>query len=192
MKPTFLALIMILCVTTDASADERPWSLGFSAGIAGEDFDDTEGLDFDNGGIYGTRLGFQLNERFAVEAEVERFASFDGDGNVPGLGRVSAEIDGWIVSANGRFYLSTSGARPYLLAGVGYMRADIDLSARSLGVAASVSDDDSSAVFQLGVGATLPVNDSWLLELEGTYRRPTSDLRDLCFWTTSLALQYRF
>jgi len=76
--------------------------------------------------------------------------------------------------------------------GIGYLDAEVDMTARSLGLGLSTSEDESSAVWQAGAGLDVFVSEQWLLELEAAYKLPTSDLDDFDFWTVGLSLQYRF
>ena len=47
-------------------------------------------------------------------------------------------------------------------------------------------------VFQVGLGIDLQVSDSWFVELEGVYKFPTRELRDLRFYTIGGSVQFRF
>lgn len=193
---TWLIATTLLCVAPAAHAQEGSWTLGLGASFSGEDFDDTGGFDVDDSSALSAQLGYRFNRYLTLEAEYERIDGFDLDGALgTGLGTANlrGEIDGYIVSANAKVYPFSGRIRPYLMAGAGLARLDADVSASVPGVTAvSVSDDDTAAVLQVGLGFDLDLNDSWAIEVEGSYKLPQSDLDDLRFYTIGATLQYRF
>jgi hypothetical protein len=74
---------------------------GFYLGVGGlyaiEDFDNTLGLEFENGPGFNFRLGYRMHPNIAVEAMGERVDAFD----LKGFSGV--EINTWVGTLNGKF-----------------------------------------------------------------------------------------
>ena len=182
---------VIVFVAGSAAAQETGWHAGIGFALANESFDNTDGLDADDGKVIAFQGGYRFNERFAVEGEWEYFDGFDLDGTA-GPVSVDGDVDGWMLMASAKFYPMTGRFEPYLLGGLGFMDVEADVSANALGVGASFDEDDFAPVWQLGLGLDFKANENWTVELETTYKFPTSDLDDFKFWTLGLNLQYRF
>ena len=192
-----LALSWVVMAASPAAAEEGNVFIGLGGNFAGEQFDDTGGFDVDDSRTLTAQLGYRVNDYLAFELKYERIDEFDlGSTEQFGLGSITFEGDaeGFIGAVNAKIFPLQSGRfRPYLMAGVGYMKLDIDLEASSFGFQlASASEDEKAAVLQAGLGIDLQLTDNWFVELEGSYKFPQSDLEDFKFFVIGGSLQFRF
>ena len=74
------------------------------------------------------------------------------------------------------------------MVGIGLVSADLSGGAPGI----SVSLDETAFAWQAGGGVDVYANENWVVNLEGAFVVPTSDLDDLDFWTLGIGLQYRF
>jgi opacity protein-like surface antigen len=163
-----------------ASQYARP---GFYIGAGGlyavEDFDNTFGLDFENGPGFNGRLGYRLHPHFAVEAMIERVDAFD-------LEDFDRDINTWTGTLNGKFFALTERFQPYGLLGIGAMRAEANLPGSSNDV------HDTDFAFRLGGGLDSYMTENWLVNLEISYVHPTGDVDDINYYSLGGGIQYRF
>ncbi len=164
----------------DSTTYSRP---GFYAGIGGlyaiEDFDNTSGFEFENGPGFNFRLGYRMHPNMAVEAMGERVDAFD----LKGFSGV--EINTWVDTLNGKNFALTERFQPYGLLGIGAMRAEAKVSGFG-------SVDDTDLVFRYGVGIDSYLTDTWVVNLEISYVRPTGDVDDINYISLGGGIQYRF
>lgn len=194
-----LAISLMVLAASPALAEEGNVFIGIGGNFAGEQFDETGGFDVDDSRTLTAQLGYRVNDYLAFELKYERIDEFDlsaTDDFGLGLGSVDFEGDaeGFIGGVNAKIFPLQSGRiRPYIMAGLGYMKLDIDLEANFAGFQlASASEDEKAAVLQAGLGVDLQLTDNWFVELEGSYKFPQSDLEDFKFFVIGGSVQFRF
>ena len=183
--------------------------IGLGGTFAGENFrGDFGDLDFDNSRSWTAQIGYRLTDSLAFELEYENIDDFEFDdavsdsfGGFSFTDEVEADLDGFVLGLNAKvFPIQTGRFRPYLMGGVGYMKAELDTKFTSSvagqgfadSASESFSEDEGAAVFQAGLGIDLQLSDNWFVELEGSYKFPTKELRDLRFYTIGGSIQFRF
>ena len=99
-------------------AGDYSWP-GFYLGGGGlygiEDFDTS--VEVDNEFGFNFRLGYRLTPNIAIEGMGERVNAFSL------TNAVALNVDTWVGTLNGKFFFLTNRIQPYLLAGLGIMRA---------------------------------------------------------------------
>jgi opacity protein-like surface antigen len=203
-----LGLSLMLAGATPAAAEEGDVMIGFGGSFAGENFRG-DADEFDNSRTWTAQLGYRVSDYLAFELEYENIDDFEfnesdsaSDGFFTVTDEVDAKVDGFLIALNGKIFPLQSGRfRPYLMGGVGYMKAELDADLNRTvtsptfnfsGNLDSFSQDDKAAVFQAGLGIDLQLSDNWFVELEGSYKFPTRELRDLRFYTIGGSVQFRF
>jgi opacity protein-like surface antigen len=138
------------------------------------------------------RVGYRIFSWLALEAELEwvnKFAIDVGRGGghaVQGLG-----IETLTGTANAKGCFFTGPFQPYALLGVGVMHASAEDSVDGqIGLARS--EDWTDLTFRIGGGIDFWANEKFALSLEGTYLKPTGDLKDFDYVSYTVAFQYRF
>ena len=120
-----------------------------------------------------------MHPNFAVEAMGERVDAFD----LKGFSGV--EINTWVGTLNGKFFALTERFQPYGLLGIGAMRAEL-----KVGSFGDVHDTDLA--FRFGGGIDSYLTDTWVVNLEISYVRPTGDVGDINYISLGGGIQYRF
>lgn len=195
MRSVCLSLTLLM-IAGSAAAQESGWRMGLSYGLASEDFDDTGGLDIDDGYTLGVQAAYTMFDKVTIEGELQRFDGFEVGGSETLFGSTvsfDGEVDGWILMASGKFYPLTGTFQPYVIGGLGYMDAEAEINASLGGLPLpSLSEDDSSLIWKLGLGLDHAVGEHWVAGVEATYNAPTGDLSDFKWWGLGLSLDYRF
>jgi opacity protein-like surface antigen len=197
-----LGLSLLFLAATPAAAEEGDVTIGIGGSFAGERFEDSDIGDVDDSRTWTGQIGYRVNDYLTLELEYEQVDEFDVSDSVD-LGGFTADregdVEGWILGLNGKvFPIQSARLRPYLMGGVGYMKAEVDVedSFNSPGfpklVFQEFSEDAKGAVLQLGLGLDLQLSDSWFVELEGNYKFGTGDLDGLDFFTVGGTVQFRF
>lgn len=169
MKYTkFTALIACTIITTSAHAAPNIGDL-YIAGSLGaaftSDADYTDptssgSFELDTGMVFSGALGLRLTESIRAEFELS-YRETDVDTlTVTGVG--SGSVNGDLKTLSGMvigyydFDLGTA-ISPYLSAGVGIARHDAEISGNGV----TLSNDDTVLAYQIGVGGSYAVNDTW-------------------------------
>ncbi len=172
--PAF-ALIGLLASGAPAADDDYAragWFVGAQGTYAVENID---GGSFDNSGGFNIRAGKRYGPKFAMELEYEWLDDF-GDAGV--------DLNTWMLSANGRYYVAQGPIQPFLMLGLGLVVAETDPG--------SPSKDDSEAFgARFGGGLEMYVTSNVAVTTDITYVVPAGDLSDLQFATFSGGFVYR-
>lgn len=146
-------------------------------GLQGADVDDaTVGFE-----VYG---GYRIVPNFALELEFEMLP--DTDISAFGTASDLLTLD---ATGNGKVFLLTDRIQPYLLAGVGFMHAELETEG-PFGTSGTESDTDFTARF--GGGVDLYLTENVVLSVGADYLLPTGDLDGLDYVSYGGGLQYRF
>ncbi|MDH3504907.1 MAG: porin family protein [Nitrospirota bacterium] len=177
-------ILILTCGQAYAQSAPQYARPGFYIGGGGayaiEDFDNTFGLDFDNGPGFNGRLGYRFHPHIAIEAMIERVDAFD----LKGFNGV--EINTWTGTLNGKFYALTDRFQPYGLLGMGAMRAEANLPG------SSNDFDDTDFAFRVGVGLDSYMTEHWLVNVEISNVHPSGDVDDINYYSLGGGIQYRF
>ena len=85
----------------------------------------TDEIEFDNSWGLNGRFGYRCHSRFSIEAEVEWTNGFEAHINKESSGKVgTTDLEPIVVTTNAKIYLLTGRIQPFVLAGVGLMRAE--------------------------------------------------------------------
>ncbi len=112
-------------------------------------------------GVSG-RIGYRFSPRLAFEGQLE----YSGD-----FACCGADITATVVTANGKFFVMTERAQPYLLWGLGGAFG-------SFSIPGFGSAKDSGFAVKIGGGLDYYVSESWGLTGEVAYNIGTGDLED--------------
>jgi outer membrane beta-barrel protein len=139
--------------------------------LFGDDLTDTpvsgQTPDLDDDFTFGLRYAYNFKDALAIEV---------GAGETPGTATrlagedIDLDLSTFDVDAVWHFDLGNRVV-PYVLAGVGYARADLDdpVTGTVNGQAVRIEDDEGFTA-NAGVGAKYFVNDNFLVRLEARYR----------------------
>jgi opacity protein-like surface antigen len=129
-------------------------------------------------------LGLRLGSRFALELVGERYDDLDFDLDVGGT-RTEGEIEVWTGMLMGKIFLLTGRVQPYLMAGAGYVRGEVDVD--------DVEEVGHAALGRAGLGIDLYLNRNWVLGVQGAYSRGiSSELDELRYFTVGGSVLFRF
>lgn len=166
MKALRIAILALLALGASAAFAQdysRTGMYGQLNGVAS--FDSIDGVPssaLDNAiGVSG-RIGYRLTPRLAFEGQVE----YSGD-----FACCGADVSATVVTANGKFFVMTERAQPYLLWGLGGAFG-------SFSIPGFGSAKDSGFAVKIGGGLDYYVSESWGLTGEVSYNIGTGDLED--------------
>jgi len=193
-----LGVLASIAAPAQAQVEGASQELGVYGGeLFGDDLTDTpvsgRTPQLDDDFTYGVRYAYNLNHALALEiglgetpSSATRLAGDDVD-----LDLTTFDVDAvWHFDLGNRVV-------PYVLAGVGYARANLDdpITGTVNGQAVSI-DDDEGFTANAGVGAKFFVNDRFLVRLEGRYRYLDGVLDrfddSLNTFETTLGVSWRF
>ena len=102
-----------------------------------------------------------------------------------------ASPHGWLVTGALKLYpfAHEGPIQAYASFGIGVMEGELTATVPAL---ASVSVDDSSTVYKVGLGTDYYVHDNWAINTEASYVIPTDDLNDFRMFMFSMGVVYRF
>jgi opacity protein-like surface antigen len=148
------------------------------------EFREATGIDGRVDAAFGAngRIGYRLHPRIAVEAEFEWINGFDVkvEDDVK-----AADGEAWFASGNVKGYLLTDRRyQPFALIGLGYYRAESELSTASL--------SDGDLAFRVGLGFDACISEHVAFAFDIQYVRPSGNLKDLDYISIGVGLQYRF
>ena len=140
-----LAVTLLWAVSASAQDYERN---GFYVGLGGSYVIENFGSQgpilggVSNGGAGNARVGYRLHENASVEvmAEIVEGLDYSADSVVP---------DAWTVGVNGKAFLETGRVQPFLMVGMGMMRAEVP--EREGEVIFLSADEDFAARFGAGL-----------------------------------------
>jgi len=156
-----------------AYSREGAW-LGVGGAFADENFD-RKG-SYDDAGAIAFRAGYRGYPYFGFELLGEVLTKFDDGGSDP-----AGDVDGFAVTANGKFFLPLGRVEPWVMAGLGFLDIDRDNNQRR---------DDIAFRFAGGLDAY--VTPRFALYLEAAYMQPTGDVKDWSYATYGAGLLFRF
>jgi outer membrane beta-barrel protein len=139
--------------------------------LFGDDLTDTDVSgrtpELDDDITYGVRYGYNFTDAWGIEASLGQTPTTAT--NLAG-GDVDLDLTTFDLDAVWHFDLGNRLV-PYVLAGAGYAKADLDrpILGTVNGQAVSI-DDDEGFTLNAGVGAKYFVNDRFLVRLEARYR----------------------
>jgi opacity protein-like surface antigen len=143
-----------------------------------EEFDPPGGLNATDSDLgIAVRGGMRLNPNVAVEATIEDASEFRL--RTPAG---STDLDIWSLGVQGKYFLATDKVQPYLLAGVGAARVEVDRFA----------SDEEGGYFRLGFGSDFYVNRDVALFGEATYNHLLGDVRDFDHVDVLIGVLVRF
>jgi opacity protein-like surface antigen len=116
---------------------------------------------------YGVRYGYNITSAWGVELSLGQSAS-----SVTGLPGADTDLDLTTFDVDAIWQFDTNARLvPYVLAGVGYARADLDKSIRGTANGRVVSiADDSGFTLNAGAGVKYFTTDRFVIRLEARYR----------------------
>lgn len=221
----FLALGLVvaaLSVSHTSYAREGGAYIGIGGSFAIDDFntDDFEdravpiAVNIDDTWGANVKLGYHVNEFFAVEAVFDYWSSFEtseaiifptmrGAASTAEFISQDGELDVMTFMLAGKFCWPGRAIEPYGIVGAGVMHSKWD---RKLGGAGgSVSSSDTGGCAKVGVGIDYFLSDHWSLGLEGGTTfilvNPEFDLDPsgeeaeelgIRYWTVTLGAAYHF
>lgn len=167
-----LGTLALYAVPAPAQVQPNTSEIHVYAGqLIGDDLTDTavsgQTPELDDDITYGIRYGYNVTDTWGLElsvgytpTSVTRLAAGDID-----LDLTTLDLDAvWNFNTSTRFV-------PYLLAGVGYARAELDRPIQGIVSGQPVSiDDDSGFTLNAGFGAKYFATDRFLIWAEGRYR----------------------
>lgn len=173
---TLAALAAMLVAPFTAMAEEGDWYVAASTMYFDDDGDRL--IDDTLGGLQ-LQVGREMSERFSLEGLLG-YHDIDG---FPGQKHLELGIN-----AIGSF-MPDSAVSPYLMGGLGYLHADVDLP--DFGGLPAAGDTSGSATATAGVGVQVAFGDSpWSLRAEYRLRQTFSD--SLLDQIGSIGVQYSF
>jgi outer membrane beta-barrel protein len=116
---------------------------------------------------YGIRYGYNFNKSFGLEVSAGQTSTAATD-----LAGADVDLDLTTVDVDAVWHFDLGNrVVPYVLAGAGYAKADLDTPIIGTVNGQPVSiDDDEGFTLNAGVGAKFFVNDQFLVRLEARYR----------------------
>ena len=155
---------------------------GGSFGIQFENFSGSGSFDFDEALGGSARLGSRLHPLVSVEVQYEYTGEFEDEA----LG-ATVEIEQHVITANGRLFPIPGRFEPFLMAGMGYARAELDARGTL-----RADDTGDGFVIRVGTGVQIGLLESLSLAIEGGFVLPSGDLSDLSYFTVSGGLNVHF
>jgi opacity protein-like surface antigen len=161
-----------------------------------DELDDVLGsgdVEVDSVNAVGAVLGLRLGSRFALELIGERYRESEIDLSELGV-TAPLELRLWTAMLQGKLYLFTGRLQPYLMAGVGVLRGETEVSG------AGLDEDAVAPLGRLGAGIEIYLTRSLVVNLQGAYSRGFgadlgsfgSELDELGFYTFGGSVILRF
>ena len=161
--------------------------LGGAATYAVENFDTD--LNVDNSRGLAAFVGYRVHRHVSVEARGEWLEGFDVVADSPGGGAFDAEVDGYAVTANTKFYPLTGSLQPFAGLGLGAFRANLEGTGRS---GQRINQSSTEFVFRLAGGLDYFLSENLVLNLEASYLAPGGELTNLDYGNFSAGVTFRF
>jgi opacity protein-like surface antigen len=147
------------------------------------EFDDAD-LSASDTDIYAGVIGVRVNSRLAFELVGEYYEDIPIDLSEAGIVQ-SGDVELMSGMLMGKLYLLTGRLQPYLMAGAGYLRAEIDFG--------DVDETADAPLGRAGVGIETYLTPNLALAVQAAYSRSLdSDLDELAFFNVGGSLMIRF
>jgi opacity protein-like surface antigen len=147
------------------------------------DFDDAD-LSASDTDIYAGVIGVRFGSRFALELVGELYEDLPIDLSEAGIIR-SGDVDLSSGMLMGKLYLLTGRIQPYIMAGAGYLRGEIDFG--------DVDETEYAPLGRAGVGVETYLTPNLVVALQAAYSESLdSDLDELAFFNVGGSLMIRF
>jgi hypothetical protein len=157
---------------TDANAFLGAW-VGVGGAFALENFEHRG--SYEDSGTLSFRAGYRGLPNVAVELLGEVLPQFEANGAADG------DLDGYIVTANGKLYLPLGRVEPWAMAGVGFLSID-----------PKHSKSHESIAFRFSSGFDVALTRHVSIYLEAAYVLPTGDVEDYAYSTYGAGVLFRF
>ena len=148
------------------------------------EFDDAD-LSAGNTDVFSAAIGARLSPRFAIELVGERYE------DLPirlSFGGVTVSGDAKLTSAMlmGKLYLRTGRVQPYVMAGAGYLRGELDFG--------PIDETGHAAFGRAGLGVETYLSENLAVAVQGAYSRGlgSDELDEIAFFTVGASLMIRF
>ncbi len=178
------ALLSVLIAPAAGMAQEVEDGVyvGGSFAATFENFSNTRPFDFDEALGTTVRLGSRVHPLVAIEAQYEWTGVFEAE-------ELGAEIDleFHMITANGKLFLFPGAIEPYLMAGMGYGRGEIEGGGTLTG-----SDRGDGFVLRVGTGAQVGLIDWLSLDVGAGFLLPAGDIDDFSYFSVNAGLNVHF
>ena len=151
------------------------------------DFDDTWGLNL--------KAGYHVNNWLSVQLDFDYLSEFEGDDRLDVDGTpvdLDAELDVMTYMGVLKFTCTLEPLKPFIVAGGGFMDADVDAKASVPDASGSSSESDSGACAKLGLGVDYFWTQSLAIGLEGSYVWGLGDVDEIQYFIVTAGLAYHF
>lgn len=138
---------------------------------------------------FSATLGSRLQRNFAVEAQFDWLDGIDVRLDRGHLGRPHGDVEGWMLSANSKLYLSLGRLQPFAKFGFGVVHYDYKIGGEDL---AASDPKKSDAMVRFGGGLDLYATRSIAVTFAADYMMPLDKLEEMPLITLNLGLLYRF
>jgi len=161
---------------TEATFQQGPY-LQVGGLYARESFDEPAGVEFDDSIGFGLRGGYRAGPALAGELIFEFYNESEATAGSVEVG----DVDGYSLTANGKFLLSTSRLQPYGMLGLGVLSGEAQLDG-----APGLDLDENDLMARVAVGVDHHDAESFWIGVELSYNRPLDDLEDFPFYALSI------
>lgn len=168
---TLAAAALLLAGAAPALAEDEAPAFGGKApyfsvgGVFAIENADIAG-DLSNSGGYDLRLGYDVHEMVAIEAEWQSLTDFDRTATNPVTGATLPDVEARMLSLNARVAPLEGRFQPYALMGMGWVNVQADQVANSL--------HKSSFGMRFGLGLVTYITERVGFALEAGYILPLS------------------
>lgn len=150
---------------------------------------DSASLSTDHDDVYSGAIGLRFNPRFALELVGENYDDLSSEETgvtIDGLS--SGDLELWSVMLMGKLYMLTERFQPYLMAGAGYIRGELE--------SGPLDETADSALGRVGLGVETYLNENLAVGVFGAYSRVIGDDEfdndELAFFNVGASLMVRF
>jgi hypothetical protein len=147
--------------------------VGLGGAFALEHFDRRG--SYEDSGALAFRAGYRGLPNVAVEMLGEVLPHFDGDGSRDG------DVDGFLVSVNGKLFLPLGRVEPWVMGGLGF-----------LNINANHRDREDDFAFRFAGGLDAYLTEHWAIYLEAAYVLPTGEISEYRYSTYGAGFLFRF
>jgi len=142
-------------------------------------------------GLNGS-AGYRCNRYLAAEVKAERIMSFEADTTLPGMGEVASfDIKPLTVTTNLRAYYPVGRFHPYLLAGLGMMSSDVEVT-DTVGLGLPYENGGKGIAIRSGGGVDIYATPHVVLNLGIDWVLPFGQTQDLDYVSMGWGIEYRF
>ena len=168
--------------TSDLNNDLRPYGLN---------------VDFDNSYGFNAKVGYHFNKLFSAEFVYDYFLDFSWSqttriSGVPVTVDAKLSLMTFMIAGKLSPDIGSKVVRPYITAGAGMMKGEIDVSASSGGFTEARSDSETGPCAKLGVGVDFYATTNISIGIEGSYVMGFSNMDNMKYTNLSLGVAYHF